>query len=158
MSKKPDAMRSCWECNPGHEGLKQAEGLFVCFECGRLFQDGKFITSETDKEHEARKTRALSYYDDFINIAMDMTAHAIDNLTKWGDRQQVSTLIICMAEELGEVARAELDNRSVDPQVVMRGCKRTEEECMDLGALCLQVALACKNTRESIEKELNGDD
>ncbi len=37
------AMRSCWECNAAHEHLKRAEGLFWCFDCGRMFSHGGFI-------------------------------------------------------------------------------------------------------------------
>ena len=107
----------------------------------------------TDKERAARVARAESHEDEFTDLAGSTVAHAINNLIKWGG-QEAATLVLCMAEELGKIARAELDSRSVDAEVVMRGCQRTEDECRDLGALCLQLELACKNTREGIRKEL----
>lgn len=40
----PDAaMRSCWQCNPAHEHLKEVKGLFVCLECDRYYEEGVFI-------------------------------------------------------------------------------------------------------------------
>jgi hypothetical protein len=42
------AMRSCWNCNPAHEHLKEAEYPFVCFECGNWFYKGFNITSNPD--------------------------------------------------------------------------------------------------------------
>lgn len=38
-------MRSCWSCNAGHEGLKDASYVFLCFNCGHWFFDGEDITS-----------------------------------------------------------------------------------------------------------------
>lgn len=45
LAKKADfALRSCWECNPAHEHLKQADHLICCFECGRYWYKGVCIT------------------------------------------------------------------------------------------------------------------
>ncbi len=41
-NQKP-AFRSCWECNAAHEHLKEANGLFKCFECGRGFKNGRQV-------------------------------------------------------------------------------------------------------------------
>jgi hypothetical protein len=37
------AMRSCWECNTGHEHLKREKGLFWCLECDRYYEEGVFL-------------------------------------------------------------------------------------------------------------------
>lgn len=39
--EKEIAMRSCWNCNSGHEHLKKAKYIFWCFECGKYFYKGK---------------------------------------------------------------------------------------------------------------------
>ena len=54
---------------------------------------------------------------------------AVKNISKWGF-QDKKTLIIAMMEELGEIAKADLDNE---------GDERVIDECIDLGALCLQL-------------------
>jgi hypothetical protein len=36
-------MRSCWECNGGHEHLKKLNMLTICFLCNRLYVLGEFI-------------------------------------------------------------------------------------------------------------------
>lgn len=38
------AMRSCWNCNPAHEHLKEAEYVISCFGCGHWFYKGTDIT------------------------------------------------------------------------------------------------------------------
>ena len=38
------AMRSCWNCNSGHEHLKGAKCVIVCFECGHYYFKGEDIT------------------------------------------------------------------------------------------------------------------
>ena len=40
------SLRSCWECNPGHEHLKKRSGLFHCIECSRWFMNGGFFNDE----------------------------------------------------------------------------------------------------------------
>jgi len=42
-------MRSCWECNSGHKHLKEVGGLFVCFECGKWYMNGDYLTE--NEEH-----------------------------------------------------------------------------------------------------------
>jgi hypothetical protein len=37
-------MRSCWNCNPAHEHLKD-RGLIVCFECGHWYLNGVDLTA-----------------------------------------------------------------------------------------------------------------
>ena len=49
------AMRSCWECNPAHEQLKYAAGLFACFDCGRWWIDGDYLTDENNSHCEAER-------------------------------------------------------------------------------------------------------
>lgn len=47
------ALRSCWECNPAHEHLKDetCESLFVCFSCGRYYVFGRFTEDfDTDEK------------------------------------------------------------------------------------------------------------
>lgn len=39
-------MRSCWECNNGHEHLKTSGGLFTCFDCGRWYMNGGYFDNE----------------------------------------------------------------------------------------------------------------
>jgi hypothetical protein len=38
------ALRSCWNCNPAHEHLKQAEYVLRCIGCGHVFFRGEDIT------------------------------------------------------------------------------------------------------------------
>ena len=35
--------RSCWECNPAHEGLKNTDVLHTCFVCGRAWIFGRYL-------------------------------------------------------------------------------------------------------------------
>ena len=44
LSQNTPAMRSCWNCNPAHEGLKNATYVINCFECGHWFFNGSDIT------------------------------------------------------------------------------------------------------------------
>ncbi len=39
-------MRSCWNCNPAHEHLKNSEHPILCLFCGRYFYKGIDITEE----------------------------------------------------------------------------------------------------------------
>lgn len=41
-------MRSCWNCNPAHEHLKNSELVIRCFDCGHWFYRGVDITIITD--------------------------------------------------------------------------------------------------------------
>lgn len=36
-------MRTCWECNPAHEGLKAVNFTMFCIDCGRYFGSGEFL-------------------------------------------------------------------------------------------------------------------
>jgi hypothetical protein len=40
------SMRSCWECNSGHEHLKTVGGLFTCIDCGRWYMNGDYFDNE----------------------------------------------------------------------------------------------------------------
>lgn len=40
------ALRSCWECNPAHNYLKKAPGLFVCYDCSRWYMNGGYFNDE----------------------------------------------------------------------------------------------------------------
>ena len=42
-------LRSCWNCNPAHEHLKDY-GLINCFDCGRWYYMGIDITEDETKE------------------------------------------------------------------------------------------------------------
>ena len=46
------AMRSCWNCNPAHEHLKNDDPafLFVCFDCGHWFYRGADLTTQEATE------------------------------------------------------------------------------------------------------------
>jgi ribosomal protein S27E len=46
MKKENFAMRSCWNCNPGHTRLKKAECVILCFGCGHYFYKGKDVTEK----------------------------------------------------------------------------------------------------------------
>jgi uncharacterized Zn finger protein len=39
-------MRSCWNCNPAHEHLKERAVVLRCFACGRVFYKGIDVTSD----------------------------------------------------------------------------------------------------------------
>ena len=48
------ALRSCPECNPAHEHLRNTSFLHVCFQCGRYWIHGRYFdefetVEETDK-------------------------------------------------------------------------------------------------------------
>lgn len=40
------SMRTCWECNPSHEHLKEVGGLFTCIDCGRWYMNGGYFNNE----------------------------------------------------------------------------------------------------------------
>lgn len=45
------SLRSCPECNPAHEHLMKTNRLHLCFECGRYWILGKYLSDfETDEE------------------------------------------------------------------------------------------------------------
>jgi hypothetical protein len=51
MEEGEPALRSCWECNTGHEHLKKVNFLHVCFGCGRYWVFDRFLdTLETDEQ------------------------------------------------------------------------------------------------------------
>lgn len=37
-------MRSCWDCEPAHQHLRQADYVFFCAQCGHWFFQGQDIT------------------------------------------------------------------------------------------------------------------
>lgn len=42
---KPLELRSCWNCNPSHDFLKNEQDYVIsCFECGRFYFKGTDIT------------------------------------------------------------------------------------------------------------------
>ena len=41
-------LRSCWNCNPAHEHLKDAEYVINCFSCGHYFFEGEDVTEDDD--------------------------------------------------------------------------------------------------------------
>lgn len=43
-------MRSCWNCNPAHKHLKKADYIIWCFECGRVYFEGKPLKIEEDNK------------------------------------------------------------------------------------------------------------
>lgn len=58
------AMRSCWNCNPTHEHLKEASYPFVCFECGNWFYKGFNIT-QSDESHESTVDEIKRYRSEY---------------------------------------------------------------------------------------------
>jgi len=44
----PCPSRSCWNCNPAHEGLKNADYPIECFECGHTYFRGVRLTENED--------------------------------------------------------------------------------------------------------------
>ena len=46
IKKANFAMRSCWNCNPGHARLKKASCVIWCFGCEHYFYKGKDITEK----------------------------------------------------------------------------------------------------------------
>lgn len=55
------SFRSCWECNPAHKFLKKAKGLFYCFVCGRLFENGKLGETMT-KQNSRNKNVSNTFF------------------------------------------------------------------------------------------------
>lgn len=43
-------MRSCWECNPAHEHLKERDYLIWCFLCGKLYFKGEELKELEEEE------------------------------------------------------------------------------------------------------------
>jgi len=41
------SLRSCWNCNPAHEYLKNST-LLCCFDCGHWYYKGLDITEDSD--------------------------------------------------------------------------------------------------------------
>ena len=37
-------MRSCWNCNPSHEHLKNSDCVIMCLECGEFYYLGVKIS------------------------------------------------------------------------------------------------------------------
>ena len=68
------------------------------------------------------------------DFELRVAQRAATNVRKWGVQNE-ATLILCMAEELGELAQAHLQATDSGPSY------RVEEENIDLAALCLQLAL-----------------
>lgn len=50
VDKDPDnfQIRSCWNCNPAHEHLKESEIPLMCFSCGRIYYKGVEIPDPRD--------------------------------------------------------------------------------------------------------------
>ena len=42
--RKSVCMRSCWNCNPSHEHLKEEDYVIICIWCGHYFYKGVDIT------------------------------------------------------------------------------------------------------------------
>lgn len=49
MEEREPVLRSCWECNPSHEHLKNVNRLHLCFGCGRYWIYGCFLDSFDSK-------------------------------------------------------------------------------------------------------------
>lgn len=58
-AKNEFSMRSCWACNPAHKHLKEVGGLFTCFECGRWYMNGYYLTNEEHCNAEFKEREAL---------------------------------------------------------------------------------------------------
>lgn len=54
------AFRSCWNCNSGHEHLRNADYVIWCFECGRYFFGGVDITIDENLNESDRALLELS--------------------------------------------------------------------------------------------------
>ena len=67
------------------------------------------------------------------------------NIAKWG-LQDIGTLTLAMAEEVGELAQAVLKNRHENGSI-----ERIKEETNDLAALCVQMAWAISEKENSNE-------
>lgn len=48
------ALRSCWNCNPAHERLKQADCLIMCFSCGGWYLRGHNLSELSDRTTSAK--------------------------------------------------------------------------------------------------------
>lgn len=46
LDQKKFGYRSCWNCNPSHEHLRDVDYVICCFACGRWFFRGVDITEE----------------------------------------------------------------------------------------------------------------
>ena len=81
--------------------------------------------------------------------AVAMREQAKANIEKWG-KQTEHVLVVCMAEELGEVAEAVL-RISIDWEVTKDAFRDAGREARDLGALCLQMAMLCQLAEDEEE-------
>lgn len=84
--------------------------------------------------------------DEAITEASEEIAQAaVANVAKWG-LQTTSFLVKKMAEELGEVARAQLEVKgeiSTSIPTIPARVIRVQDEAVDLGALCVQMIILC---------------
>lgn len=82
-----------------------------------------------------------------LDAALDRTrSRALANIEKWG-LQESTTLILCMIEELGEVAQEEIGVKltvASDPGAAVAGVDRMGVEALDLAALCCQLVVLCE--------------
>lgn len=47
--QKELVFRSCWNCNSAHEHLKKGKDFIICcFECGKLYIEGKELVIEEE--------------------------------------------------------------------------------------------------------------
>lgn len=82
-----------------------------------------------------------------ILIALDKVhARALCNIETWG-MQTADTIILCMAEELGEVATEQLAVKTHGETSVSdayAAVARLQYEAVDLAALCMQLVALCE--------------
>lgn len=52
IAKCDYALRSCWNCNSGHERLKKVDYIIYCLWCGNYYYKGKKL--EFNEEDEKR--------------------------------------------------------------------------------------------------------
>uniref|UniRef100_A0A6M3LEN6 Uncharacterized protein n=1 Tax=viral metagenome TaxID=1070528 RepID=A0A6M3LEN6_9ZZZZ len=82
-----------------------------------------------------------------MGARLDLQSEAVKeraraNIERWGG-QTAHILMVCMAEELGEIAEAVL-RISIDWEKTKEAYRDAEQEARDLGALCLQMAMLCQ--------------
>jgi NTP pyrophosphatase (non-canonical NTP hydrolase) len=96
-------------------------------------------------------SRAPSCQTQLMEIGVEGIRRAEANIKRWGE-QDPQTLMICMAEELGEVARSILRPRQAARRESSKyagslDVREVESEALDLCALCLQIVWLMREDR-----------
>lgn len=89
--------------------------------------------------------------------ADNLTERAAGNMEQYG-YQDLSMLVICATEELGEVAKERIWlklNGQASPRAAINVLRQMCDEARDLGALCLQIGALCEKNAARIREGLD---